>query len=182
MTQFELTPRHTTPRTAGMGSHHSARAETDVWLTPPHIIAALGAFDLDPCSCVDQPWRTAEKQYTIFDDGLTQPWHGRVWLNPPYGAATGKWLARLAAHGNGIALVFARTETRAWFDHVWPHASAVRFIQGRLNFHFPNGTRSPTNSGAPSALIAYGTNNVVPLEQIDGHTVFIGRCHDQHRG
>jgi hypothetical protein len=139
-----------------MGSHQSASAITDVWLTPPHIVAALGPFDLDPCSPLDRPWDTAAKHYTIEDDGLSFEWEGRVWMNPPYGAAAATWLERLAKHGDGIALVFARTETRMFFDWVWPYASALLFIEGRLHFHRPDGTRAKANSGAPSVLIAYG--------------------------
>lgn len=44
------------PGHGGMGSHHSARAMKDEWLTPPGIVSALGEFDLDPCSPVDRPW------------------------------------------------------------------------------------------------------------------------------
>ncbi len=40
-------------------------------------------------------------------------------LNPPYGEQTERWLAKLAKHGNGIALVYARTETKMFFDSVW---------------------------------------------------------------
>jgi hypothetical protein len=39
--------------TGGMGSHHSAAAGTHVWLTPPHVVDALGPFDLDPCASTD---------------------------------------------------------------------------------------------------------------------------------
>ncbi len=63
---------------------------------------------------------------------------------------------RLVEHNNGIALVFARTETKMFFDHVWGKASGILFIQGRINFHRPDGTRASANSGAPSVLIAYG--------------------------
>jgi hypothetical protein len=143
----------------GIGGHHSARAGKDEWLTPPHILQALGPFDLDPCSPITRPWPTAAEHYTELDDGLTLPWRGRVWMNPPYGPATGHWLERLAAHGDGIALVFARTETAAWVDYVWGKASAVFFLFGRLNFHHVNGDRAEANSGAPSALIAYGARN-----------------------
>ena len=81
----------------------------DEWLTPPEIIKALGSFELDPCSPINRPWDTAAKHYTIEDNGLSLPWHGRVWMNPPYGDATEMWMQRLAEHGNGIALIFART-------------------------------------------------------------------------
>lgn len=150
--------------TAGMGSHHATTAETDVWLTPPAILDALGPFDLDPCSSVGRPWDTAAKHYTIEDDGLAQEWEGRVWMNPPYGAQTGVWLERLAQHGDGVALIFARTETRMFFDWVWPHASALLFIQGRLHFHRPDGERARANAGAPSVLVAYGKDAAATLK------------------
>ncbi|WP_223160903.1 phage N-6-adenine-methyltransferase [Salinicola aestuarinus] len=85
--------------------------QKDEWLTPPSILEALGSFDLDPCSPVERPWDTASEHLTLHDDGLSAAWRGRVWLNPPYGRETGLWLEKLAEHGDGIALVFARTET-----------------------------------------------------------------------
>jgi hypothetical protein len=84
-------------------------------------------------------------------------------MNPPYGKQAATWLERLAKHGDGIALVFARTETRMFFDHVWPHADALLFIEGRLHFHHPDGTRAKANSGAPSVLVAYGKRNAIKL-------------------
>lgn len=91
------------------------------------------------------------------EDGLAADW-GRafVWLNPPYSFEAWKWLARLADHGNGIALVFARTETAGFVDTIWKRADAVLFLHGRLHFHYPDGRRAAANSGAPSALVAYG--------------------------
>lgn len=139
-----------------MGSHQSARSLSDIWLTPPEILDALSPFDLDPCASLNRPWDTAKRHYTIEDDGLAQEWEGSVWMNPPYGAAAATWLKRLAAHGNGIALVFARTETRMFFDHVWPHATALLFIKGRLYFRQPDGNKAQWTGGAPSVLIAYG--------------------------
>jgi hypothetical protein len=132
------------------------RGASDVWLTPPEIIAALGPFDLDPCAAVDQPWDTAAKHYTIHDDGLSQPWDGFVWCNPPFGPDAAKWLARLAEHGQGIGLVPARTETRWFVAHVWREASAVLFLWGRPHFHHADGRRAKLNSGAPICLVAYG--------------------------
>ena len=118
----------------GIGSHHSHRMLTDEWLTPPWILQALGHFDLDPCAPVDRPWDMADRHYTVADDGLSQDWHGRVWCNPPYGYQAGLWLEKLAGHGRGTALVFARTETRMFFSQVWHRASAVLFIRGPSAF------------------------------------------------
>lgn len=138
---------------------------TSEWLTPPEILKDLGPFDLDPCAPIARPWDTATRHFTINDNGLVMEWAGLVWLNPPYGSETGKWLKKLAQHGNGIALIFARTETRMFFQHVWPKASAVYFIEGRLFFHCVNGGRSTNNAGAPSVLIAYGPTAVERLRQ-----------------
>lgn len=137
----------------------------DEWLTPPHVLAALGPFDLDPCAPAVRPWNMAKGHYCIEEcDGLAMPWHGRVWLNPPYGASTAQWLRRLATHGDGIALIFARTETACWIEEVWAKADAVLFIAGRLHFHHVDGTRAAANSGAPSALVAYGRQNAACLK------------------
>jgi hypothetical protein len=157
---------------SAIGSHESNSGGSDEWLTPPELLAALGRFDLDPCSPITRPWPTAARHYTIADDGLRQPWSGRVWLNPPY-AHSAKWLARLAAHGHGTALVFARTETRLWFAHVWPNATALLFIRGRLSFHYVDGSRATADSGAPSVLIAYGAADAAVLARrpVPGHYV-----------
>lgn len=144
-------------RLPGIGSHHSARSTKDEWLTPPDLLAALGTFDLDPCSPVERPWPTAARHLTVLDDGLSVPWSGRVWCNPPYSEVE-PWMAAMARHREGTALVFARCETRWWFDSVWPAASAVLFLKGRLTFYHGDGNASKAghNSGGPSALIAYG--------------------------
>jgi hypothetical protein len=140
----------------GIGSHQSAKMLNDEWLTPIEIIDSLGPFDLDPCAPIVRPWDTAKKHYTIKDNGLFQDWSGFVWCNPPYGLQTKEWLYKMAMHNNGIALIFARTETKMFFDFVWNMAYSVKFIEGRLFFHYIDGTRAKANAGAPSVLIAYG--------------------------
>ena len=137
---------------------------TDEWLTPPEIINALGLFDLDPCSPIKRPWDTALKHYSVLDDGLSKQWAGRVWLNPPYGLEAEKWLKKLADHGNGIALIFARTETRMFFSEVWNRADSILFIEGRLFFYTVDGIKAKANSGAPSVLISYDKENTKVLE------------------
>lgn len=144
----------------GVGGHHTAyRGNTDSWITPRWVVETLGEFDLDPCAATPQPWPLARHSYVEEEDGFSQPWSGRVWLNPPYGPATGKWLGKLAEHGDGVALTFARTETRMFVQQVWKKADALLFIADRLFFHYPDGTRATSNSGGPSVLIAYGKQN-----------------------
>jgi hypothetical protein len=157
----------------GMGGHQSARMLKDEWLTPPELLVQLGPFDLDPCAPTCPPWATAPRRFTVDDNGLAQTWSGRVWMNPPYGAEAAAWLEKLAAHGNGMALIFARTETKMFFDHVWGKADALLFLRGRLHFHHVDGTRAAANSGAPSVLIAYGRQNVDCLRRNAGLGAFI---------
>lgn len=154
-----------------MGGHQSSAMLKDEWLTPPELLASLGPFDLDPCAPVSPPWPMAPKTYTLHDDGLKQPWDGFVWCNPPYGREAAAWLARLADHGNGLALIFARTETEMFFAHVWSKATAVLFLRGRLHFHHVNGDRAAANAGAPSCLVAYGEAAADRLRRVDGYLV-----------
>jgi hypothetical protein len=149
-----------------------AVATTHDWLTPPEILQALGPFDMDPCASQYQPWRTAETQFTIEDDGLARQWSGRVWCNPPYGPHAEKFLRRMAEHGNGIAFIFARTETKAFQEWCWKRADGMLFMAGRVKFRLPGGGTAGT-AGAPSVLIAYGKHNVETLKKsgIAGYTV-----------
>lgn len=142
----------------------------DVWLTPKHIIDALGKFDLDPCAApLPRPWETASASFVEADDGLSQEWFGRVWMNPPYGRGIGAWMKKMAEHakagGGGISLVFARTDTKAWQDYVLPYTKRILFLQGRLRFHTPDGLPGKDVANAPSALIAYTIDDALALSE-----------------
>lgn len=72
------------------------------WLTPPHIIEALGPFDLDPCCPPTMPWHTATRMVHWPDDGLKVDWTGkRVWCNPPYGREAIPFLRKMAENRTG---------------------------------------------------------------------------------
>lgn len=157
-----------------LSSHQEATSGTDVWLTPPDLLEALGPFDLDPCAAPEpRPWPTAAVHYTADVDGLRQPWHGRAWVNPPYSKSE-RWLARLADHGTGTALIFARTDTAAFHRQVWGKASALLFLRGRLNFYTSDGRRGRVNAGAPSVLIAYGDADADRLDDARDHGTIAG--------
>lgn len=159
-------------------THESTYNESKEWYTPREIFRGIGLdFDLDPCSPGQNivPWIPAQIHYTVLDDGLQCDWFGNVFMNPPYGSDTPKWMRRLSEHGNGIALVFARPDTR-WFQNYIPLADAVCFISGRVQFVraatketdypslYADGLWKPSGGcGAASMLVAFGKKNAEAL-------------------
>jgi len=137
-------------------THEPRNSQNKDWYTPPEVFERLGSpeFDLDPASPGKErvPWVPAREHYS--ENGLLRNWHGRVWLNPPYGNETTDWLNRLALHGNGIALVFARTDT-LWFHLIAAKADAICFLNGRIRFIDENGKQGGS-SGCGSMLLAWG--------------------------
>jgi DNA N-6-adenine-methyltransferase (Dam)/Protein of unknown function (DUF3102) len=144
-------------------NHHTLRvmgsSESPEWYTPQHIldraVATLAEIDLDPCWHPDSPVR-ATTTYTAAHDGLSRPWIGRVWLNPPYGRAIHAWVEKLVAEYNSgavseaIALVPARVDTD-WFRLLDPFPRC--FVDGRLTF-----VNAEHPAPFPSAIVYLGRN------------------------
>lgn len=134
-------------------AHNSGNNE---WYTPSVFIEAartcLGEIDLDPASSPIANVTVRAKQiFTAEQDGLKQPWHGRVWLNPPYAQPLIAQFAEAVASKyesgeieEAIVLVNNATET-AWFRRMLRAASAICFPAGRIKFVDPEGKPS----GAP---------------------------------
>jgi DNA N-6-adenine-methyltransferase (Dam) len=123
-----------------MDVHHSS--ESVEHYTPAEIIeaaiACLGAIDLDPCSNEGDPNVPAARRFTLADDGLTQSWAGRVYMNPPYGREIAAWIEKLCAEHarpdgvtEAIALVPARPDT-AWCRLLRDYVRCE--VAGRLTF------------------------------------------------
>lgn len=158
-----------------IGSHQQTVGKSQTYLTPPEIINSLGSFDTDPCAAYPRPWDCAVLNYTEADNGLEMPWHGRVWLNPPFDRyQVGKWVNRLAQHGNGIALLHARTEAE-WFQPCW-RADSLLFLRKRLRFYREDGSPHPANSGAPLVLVAFGGQNTEHLRRSGLAGVLVRSC------
>ena len=137
---------------------------TDEWYTPKEIIDALGKFDLDPCAPVKPLWQTAETMYNKNHDGLTKDWVGRVWLNPPYSRPLiEQFVRKLAQHGNGIALLFNRCDSKMFQDIIFEKATAIKFLRGRIRFFRPDGIRGDS-PGCGAVLIAFGEENAEILK------------------
>jgi len=119
---------------------------TGQWDTPPSLIADLSStfpWDLDVCASGPN---VCTNYYDGADrgDGLTMPWRGLCWMNPPYGRGIIAWVKRASEVGNGntiIGLLPARTDTR-WFSQYVTRANYVVFIKGRLKFGSPEHWRN----------------------------------------
>jgi len=141
--------------------------ENDEWYTPAEIIRSLGEFDLDPASSPEafRLNQSAKKIYTAKENGLLQPWNGRVWLNPPYSnPLLQHFLKKMAEHNRGIALVFSKIEAKWFHDIVFEHATAIKFLYNRIQFLRADGTKGmqPRNG---SMLVAYGTEDAEILSK-----------------
>ena len=140
-----------------MSEHEPCIGATDEWFTPRAIFDALAlTFDLDPCSQGVGHWVPAHHIYTKADDGLSQPWDGLVWMNPPFGGRNGviPWLERFFSHGSGIGLVAARTSA-GWFHDWMPKAETLLFPRGKTKFVRPDGSVGGS-PGTGAVLFAVG--------------------------
>lgn len=131
-------------------SHVANNTGSVEWYTPQLLVdaarAVMGGIDLDPASTPEaNDVVGADRFYTLADDGLAQPWTGRVWLNPPYRhPAAGLFTARLVErHRAGdvpeaVALTNNGTETD-WLQAFLGAAVAACFLDGRIHFWRPDG-------------------------------------------
>lgn len=132
-----------------------ASSATEEWATPIDTFRQLaqefGPFDLDVCATPANA--KCARFFARADDGLAQDWGAaRCWMNPPYGATIGAWMAKAwEASRCGalvVCLVPARTDTGWWHD--WAMRGEIRFLRGRLKFG-----GMPNPAPFPSAVIVF---------------------------
>lgn len=130
---------------------------SDDYYTPKWVFDTLGLhFDLDVASPPHSTHVPCDRYFTQEDDGLTQEWHGRVWMNPPF-SNTYEWTTRFITHSNGIALLpFGKSRA---IDAMWNSEAhlvllprTMKFLQGPIYM--------------PTALWAIGADNIAALANI----------------
>lgn len=146
-------------------SAYETAGETDEWYTPRYVFDALGChFDMDVACPIDRSHIVVPATTFVTDRGLEVPWHGFIWMNPPFGhqATKRQWLAKFFTHRNGIALTPDRTSA-PWFREAWESADLVMFTP-KIKFVRPDGTlgKSP---GTGTCLWASGQQAVAALHR-----------------
>ena len=148
-------------------AHVANNSGNNEWYTPSLYVEAarkaMGGIDLDPASS-EIANRTVKAKiiFTAEDDGRTQTWRGRVWMNPPYAQPLMNDFAEAVSSKyesgeikQACVLVNNATETQ-WFQRMLSVASAVCFPKSRIKFLDPQG-----KPGAPlqgQAIIYMGKN------------------------
>lgn len=129
------------------------------WYTPDEFLVAardvLGKIDIDPASSeAAQAKVRASRYFTAADDGLTQEWHGRVWLNPPYAQPfiaqfVGKLIEEIGAGRTTAAIMLTHNYTDTdWFQRAAHGADAICFTRGRVKFYNETAVAAPTQGQA----------------------------------
>ncbi len=150
------------------------------WYTPKWVFDKLDIdFDLDPASPADaDTFVPARVKYTKLDDGLAMAWFGRVFLNPPFGRGIAEWVRKMIAHGDGILLVFSRTDA-GWFQQAMRAADSTLFINGRIQFVPGHENKHKVSRcGAGTAFFAFGPVCAEALERLQ-HKGFLVRNYER---
>ena len=129
-------------------------SQTDLWETPQNLFDELNSefhFDIDVCALSENA--KCGRYYTPEQDGLSQPWIGNCWCNPPYGREVGQWVRRAflaSVSGSTVVMLLpARTDTK-WFHEYIYNKVEVRFLKGRLKFG-----NSKNSAPFPSMIVIF---------------------------
>jgi ParB family chromosome partitioning protein len=160
------------------GSSSSTRAllsqsDQNDWRTPRKFLdaarAVMGAIDLDPATSEEANETVdAARFYTESDDGLTKPWKGRVWLNPPYGGKARLFIERLVKEyevGNvtaACALLNSHPTETKWFQRLFDYS--LCFVHGRIDFGGPS--REVSSTSTHGSAIAYLGNDLPKFRDV----------------
>ena len=115
-------------------------SKNNLWATPWRFFNELDKefkFTLDPCA--EDKTAKCKKYYTIETNGLDKDWSKDVvFMNPPYGGHTADWIKKAKDEGikgaTVVCLIVSSTDRSYWHDYIFPFASEVRFIRGRIKF------------------------------------------------
>ena len=148
--------------------------KNDCLETPEWVWRSLGPFALDPCAGQETQIGAVNYRASKGDDGLTLPWFGIVYCNPPFSQKE-IWAKRCIEHGNGI-LILPERGSAPWFGPL-AQACGRYFVMGKkINF-----IGGPSSNNLGSVLFPFGEVAAQRVAQsgLPGHMVqvlsFTGR-------
>lgn len=150
-------------------------SKNQFWCTPQAFFDKLDAefhFTLDPCATAKSA--KCAKFYTPEDNGLIQSWAGeQVFVNPPYGKEIKAWVRKSAVESydgraTAVMLIPARTDTSYWHDFIFPYATDIRYIRGRLKFTDEDGIPASAGAPFPSAVVVFGGQGMIDSRCANG--------------
>ena len=154
----------------------------DEWWTPIQYIKSvrkvMGTIDLDPASCARaNAVIKASTFYTEEDNGLEQPWHGKVFMNPPYSMNKPFAEKMIEEHASGnvnqaIVLLGAHAIETKWFSKYWNYV--LCFTGHRIRFNTPDGPAIAGNI-AGSVFIYLGSNQKGFAKEFEQHGYVVKR-------
>ena len=138
---------------------------SDDYYTPSWLFEEMGIrFDVDVAAPPGGvPWIPADRFYTKADNGLAQPWVGRVWMNPPFSEAE-PWCMKFVDHADGVGLL--PLNNGLWLDQLWKSGGRCVLIRDNLLFSRPD--KSNRSIFVRTALWAFGAECVDAISRI-GH-------------
>ncbi len=140
----------------------------DVWQTPDSLLDLLGHIDLDPCAGPDT--NIGDTNYTESDDGLTQDWFGRVFVNPPFTQKT-EWLEKVIEERDNTDVIFVvtpdSTDTKSWWHgYIAEHADYIWFSRGRISYIDPDTGEKMGSPTFGTAISIFGQVDSATLDRL----------------
>jgi phage N-6-adenine-methyltransferase len=140
----------------------------DVWQTPAELTDMLGNIDLDPCAGPNTT--IGDTNYTKDDDGLSQKWFGRVFVNPPF-TQKSDWLQKTIDEKPNTKVIFVvtpdSTDTKSWWHtYIAEHADYIWFSEGRISYIDPDTGEQMGSPTFGTAISIFGSPSDQTLENL----------------
>lgn len=149
------------------------------WGTPSKYIESarkvMGSIDLDPAS--NDAAQMTVKAGSYCDEqrnGLTVPWFGNVWLNPPYGYGLAKpFMDRLVDQykksliESAIVLTNNTPDTNWWSETSGKYSSALCLLDHRISFINPDTGEAERGNNRNQLFSYFGDDPELFCEEFD---------------
>tara|TARA_R110000751_G_scaffold301504_1_gene414139 strand:+ start:1074 stop:1532 length:459 start_codon:yes stop_codon:yes gene_type:complete len=132
-------------------------SKDNIWETPPDVFEfGCNLFNFTPKIDVCATNQDKKCEFFIGENSLDKIWHKNFFMNPPYSNVK-DWIRKayfshIKYNVSGLALLFAKTDTKVWHECILHGQAEVYFIQGRIKF-FKNGVESKNPAPYPSAFV-----------------------------